>query len=54
LRERGGVRGVRIESPAILRDNHPYSNLPPSRGRAKAAFPDGYYLIGFIPMAKSP
>jgi hypothetical protein len=44
LRERVGVRGMKIESLEILRLNHPHPHPPPSRGRGKTGFPDGDYL----------
>jgi len=40
LRERVGVRGIRIESPENLRFNHPHPDPPPSRGRERTGFPD--------------
>jgi len=41
LRERDGVRGMKIESINILGDYHPHPDPPPSRGRGKSEFPDG-------------
>jgi len=44
LRERVGVRGIKMEVIEILTPYHPHPPLPRRRGRGNVEFPDGDYL----------
>jgi len=39
-RERGRVRGIKMEALGILNHYHPHPSLPHRRGRGKGGFPD--------------
>jgi hypothetical protein len=45
LRERGGVREIKMKRIEILSHYHPHPVPPPSRGRGKLGFPDGHYIV---------
>jgi len=40
LRERAGVRGIKMEALEIFNPYHPHPSLPHQRGRGKDGFPD--------------